>query len=93
MSNAAVGYRLWPCYDTIRKAKINLHPEYLVNDEGTEAVVGLQDMINHTLGRIMLDEMVWESITRDSFLQEGGLNLVFYVIILENLLVGGGGYP
>ena len=77
MTNDAAGYRLWPCYDTIRKAKTNHHPEYSVNNEGTIAVVGLQDMINHTLGRIMMDDDVWESVTRDS-LQEGGLDLVFY---------------
>ena len=81
MSNDASGYRQWPCYDVIRKAKINLHPEYTVNDEGTLAVVDLQSMINHTLGRIMLDEDVWEMITRDSFLLDGVLVLVFYVKI------------
>ena len=75
------GYRLWPCYETIRKAKIHLHPEYSVNDEGTIAVVGLQAMANHTVGRILLDDNVWEAVTRDSFLQEEGLVLTFYIKI------------
>ena len=61
----------------MKAAKKDCHPTIVVNQDGTDAQVALQDMFEHTTNRILEDEDVAEMITADSMAQadQGGLQL------------------
>ena len=58
----------------MKAAKKYCHPPIVVNQDGTDAQVALQDMFEHTTNRILEDEDAAEMITADSMAQadQGG---------------------
>ena len=61
----------------MKVAKKDFHPPIVVNEDGTDTQVALQDMFEQTANRILLDEDVAEMVTADSMAlaDQGGLQI------------------
>ena len=61
--NSAAGYKLLPKYHQLNKAKKTLIPAFNVTEDGKDAIVPLQDLLNMDVAQILGDPEVKAAVS------------------------------